>query len=226
MYTGKISLVPLEIKEISIDSTVTDYMQNNWKELRAYAKYLLKGDDDLTDDLMADVYVNMSEKEARGWRFNSNYNGQVSFVNEYIRGKIKLYSKNKRYRQSMWLSIGRNSGGTDDETYDSYIMDEEHLSSDASLSDIDLSIIKLDIQNNLRVIENRRADGGLIDLVVFVRCFDMIFSNKLSIQNELLRDIMGGINVDTELYDVLLALVKAYDRYNKEFMEAIEGWEA
>jgi hypothetical protein len=98
------------IIEPNINREASNYILNNWQELHtSIKKKLIKSDK--AHDLLSDVYISIIEAENNGNGFDMEYgsnvdeNGNINFnimsVEQFVLGRIKLYSKNTKYNSDI-----------------------------------------------------------------------------------------------------------------------------
>lgn len=202
------------LREPQINTLASDYIAEHYEELaievsRMGAKWGM--DVELRYDVLNAVYIKILEKESNGDCFNPNINGGCLNVEDYIRGMLSKYSRNKAYKKSS----DRYYGG--DDRYSEIPADG--FSDTDKPSAIQLAYNNATDYSNMELLDDRMAAVQEIE-------FLLEFNSKLRIDMLLfiksIRDIaeeLSSKKISRGLFDELARMSEV----NQEFKIALEN---
>lgn len=192
------SIIPICLKELIPDRTVSRFFEQNWQRLIMYSKSCLSTDDmSVCSDVVSDAYVSVRTKENNGWTLDD-----ISKVAEYSFGLVKLYSRNSKYRKNY-----RNQ-----ELELSVLVD--------SSKDIEEMLLLLDISNNLDFVISESNDSMILWLI---SNFEEMLSLDRKIDSPMIDHSLKSVYSELpEVFESLLSLAKAYDQDSEKYKLVVD----
>lgn len=88
-----------KLVEPEINHLASEFILENYEEIKRQARKMVGVDPFKVEDLVNDVYVSIlnSENEGNGFSIDHSREGSIITPSEFVYGRLKLYSKNRRY---------------------------------------------------------------------------------------------------------------------------------
>lgn len=86
--------------ELEINTQASEYFVNNYEYIMGQARRMVGVDPNKVEDLVQDVLVSIMTSEAAGEGYDMSHSnaGSIITVAEFVFGRLKLYSKNNKYK--------------------------------------------------------------------------------------------------------------------------------
>lgn len=103
----------------TLNTAATDYVIANYENLVKVAGYMDVAPDKV-NDIVHDVYMSLHRSEYNGEGYNEDYveQGEHISVADFVYGRMKKYSMNKKYRKSTLSSTEVSASSSGDEVKD------------------------------------------------------------------------------------------------------------
>lgn len=209
------------LKEIEVNHLASEYLAENYQAIINKAKHMNGVDPDKADDLVNDVWISLIEGEEKGKGYDISHSneGDIIGVDDFVYGRVKLYSKNAKYQ------IGGQKKIKTSRDKDGVIKAEcefqEISCSPVDLGDDNVSGIQRAYLTASAVHDGIESVEDEIDLRNNIRfCIkfnEMIGFDILNMFRNI--DMFARFNFDNGLFDHLKNIMKKHE----EFRDALES---
>jgi hypothetical protein len=198
--------------ECERNNLASSYIENHYNQLaeeviRMGTKYGM--DPEMRYDVLNDVYGRILEKETNGYCFNPNIKGGYINVEDYVRGMLSKYSRNKAYRK-----LNRDV----DVSYN----DNIEIPADGYLDTNSPTPIQIQYGNASTYSDLEELDNkiSLVQEIELLLSFDSQLKMNMRIFIKNLREIAEiSKNINKSLFEEIRTLTKI----NYEFGEALKS---
>lgn len=93
------SLICSKLVEPEVNHVASEYFTEHYNEIKRQASKMVGVDPSKVEDLVNDVYESIlrGENEGNGYDIDHSHEGSIITVADFVYGRLKLYSKNRRY---------------------------------------------------------------------------------------------------------------------------------
>lgn len=224
------------LDEPKINTEASEYIVDNMAAISCQAHKMVGVDPNKVDDLVQDVFKSILESEREGNGFNMNHgdNGSMMTVAEFVYGRLKRYSKNRKYsvggdqchmttkhvngQKISTIDVTVQSASSNGENLDDMSGIQKAYANASSYDDIDSVDTKLSLRSDIDFCCSFNEVVGF-DFMNLFKNINLLTSVKL--EDGLFDGLHKAIKVHDELNSALHNVMDAYINNHTVYEEAL-----
>ena len=212
-----------KLVEPEINHLASDYMLEHYESIKAQVRKMVGVDTNKVEDLVNDVFASILEAEnnGNGYSMDHSREGSIITVADFVYGRLKLYSKNRKYGVEgcdRHVSTKRVNG----ETITVIDFDIAYASPDDSKDIEDMTGMQRAYANASNLVDEMEMVEEIADLRQNVEfCID--FDNVVGMN---FRNLFKNIdafnqNIDSSIFDNLREQLKQHDQLSEALFQVL-----